>query len=223
MNFIEKRFTKMSNRLKTSEALILKYTADLIETLKLGKRGITTIINKLKKLYVSEEEITNIEENYLNLDETKYRINSSLINSERYALNFGMKEFLSKNFDEKYKEVILSNSVLNNVLLLGDKFRFLWHGSSSPEESEQCINEIKEMCSNFKSRSAKAFIRFIDRFKSSLVNACIYKISNSTIERINSEYKVIQRSMRGIKSVPLYIAKIFRHFRMRKQPSLCKL
>ena len=66
-------------------------------------------------------------------------------------------------------------------------------------------------------------LKLVGMFRTSLVNACIYKISNSTIEGINSEYKLTQRSMRGIKSVQLYIAKIFRHFRTRWQPSLYKL
>ena len=82
------------------------------------------------------------------------------------------------------------------------------------------MDKVIYECKYLNNRSADAFIKFLNKYRNSLIYCGIHDVSNSIIEGINSECKIIQRKQHGVKSVSTYILRVIRRFNMHRQEKI---
>lgn len=139
---------------------------------------------------------------------------------KRKLFNLGYNKLKENEKFSMLKNIISKYGSLFHILALGDLFINLWKKGILPEQSSEYLDKLIDECKSMATKIADTFINFLNKFRSSLIYCGIHNVSNSIIEGINSECKVIQLEQHGVKSVPIYILKVIRRFNMRRQERL---
>lgn len=216
-----KRFGKLVSNFIYRLIKILIIRSEIIDiVLSKKSRGLESRKSILKKYGLSDSDIEELIKTGTKEVAQELRLDANTISENRKLFNLGYEKLIKHEKFSLLKNIINKYNCLFKILMLGDLFRNLWKKGTSPEQSKDYLDKIINECKSIATKSAEAFINFLNKFRSALIYCGIHNVSNSIIEGINSECKVIQRKQHGVKSVSAYILRVIRRFNMRRQEKL---
>lgn len=194
---------------------ILRNTLELNDAvLQNSKRKIRSREELLKK-YLSEEEITKIKNNASTKESEQYKNRIKTLSENNSKIIKGYKWIETHFVCEEFRDIIESTPLLLEIAKLKDEFNSLWSSNLSEDEANKKIDILIEKTKSVNLKTADSFAKFIEKHRYSFINVGKHKVTNATIEGINTECKLLQRTIRGIKDVKKYISTVFRFFRCR--------
>ena len=198
----------------------LLYYAKSRLTDKRRNKRLEEIYKRLESLGMSKEEAeTEIKGcNLEDVDAFTERANS--ISRVRWALSLGSRKSDSAQYDPNLTQMIKTNTVLSELLMLGDLCRDFWHSGYSPDKTGRYIDLWIQRAKKLKHQAMDKFCKFLHKHKEYIIYASSTGLSNSQTEGLNSAAKAYQRAVRGVKDLRYYMLKLHSFFAQKRPCSM---
>lgn len=244
-----KKLDDAFNRVRAGQSLIWSRLGTLLDyrlryaekpTEKL-KKAIDAAYASLARLNVPKEEADRRIEDCGREDLRRFAEASQSIDRTRWCIGLGMRRLeaysradtaeqalpRTQKAREKQagrarlaQEVIKSNSVLAELMLLGDQCRDFWKCPYSPVKVKRYIRDWIKRARDLKEPALDSFCKFLERHEEYIIYAPSTGISNSPVEGLNSRAKAFQRVIRGVKDKGYYLLRLHHIFKDPKPVSL---
>ena len=135
----------------------------------------------------------------------------SVYKGARYLLLKNSKNVRCKDHRQQLKELLALNEIINTVMILKDKLKYLWTYRSRTW-AEKALNQWCALARSLNHPSVSAFVRMLERYHYGIVNHCDYPIHTGKLEGVNNKIKVIKRKAYGFHDLRYFTLKIYQAF-----------
>jgi len=129
----------------------------------------------------------------------------------KYLLLKNRANIRRKSHRQQLKELLTLNQVINTVMILKEKLKYIWTYRSRTW-ADKALDQWCCLARSLQNRSVNKFVRTLERYRYGIINHCDYPIHTGMLEGVNNKIKVIKRKAYGFHDLRYFTLKIYQAF-----------